>query len=232
MNSLTASLGLAMALWCGLDQAHGDGTAPPAASVPIKLACVGASITAGVGTAHPERDAYPAQLAGMLGERWQVRNFGVSGTTLLHSGDSPYIATAAYQRALAYRPDVLLIDLGGNDSKAQNYEAHSADFVPDYHAMVAAFREANPRVKVYAALPVPAFPENYGIRDGVIVGKIIPAIRQAAADAHLSVIDLHAPLVDRAADFPDKVHPNAAAAKTMAEVIFKSLQPDFPGLQP
>lgn len=195
---------------------------------PIRLAVVGASIAVGYGTPDHERDSYPSQLSGMLGTNWLVRNFGVSGTTLIHSGDSPYIKTKEYQEALAYQPDVLIIDLGGNDSKPFNYEAHPGDFVPDYEAMATAFRQANSKVRIYAALPVPAFPDNYGIRDSVIVSKIIPATTQAASLAHLSVIDLHTPLATRGADFPDRVHPNTAGAKTIAEFIFNILEKDYP----
>ncbi len=195
---------------------------------PIKLAFIGASITAGYGTQNHERDSYPAQLARMLGEAWQIRNFGVSATTLIHSGDVPYIGTASYKNALDYAPDVLVIDLGGNDSKPQNYEAHPQDFVRDYKAMVEAFRKANTQVKIYAALPVPAFPENFGIRDQIIVEKIIPAIQQAAKEANLSVIDLHTPMLGRAGDFADKVHPNEAGTKTLAETIYEVFKKDFP----
>ena len=198
-----------------------------APDAPIKLAFVGASITAGYGTPNHERDSYPAQLSRMLGDGWQLRNFGVSATTLIHSGDVPYIGTEAYKKALDYAPDVLVIDLGGNDSKPQNFEAHPQDFVPDYKAMAEAFRKANSHVKIYAALPVPAFPENFGIRDSIIVEKIIPAIKQAAKEANLSVIDLHTPMQNRAADFADKVHPNQVGAKTLAEIIYEVFKKDF-----
>lgn len=194
----------------------------------IKLAFVGASITAGYGTQNHTRDSYPAQLARRLGAGWQMRNFGVSATTLIHSGDVPYIGTEAYKNALEFAPDVLVIDLGGNDSKPQNFEAHPQDFVPDYKAMTEAFRKANAQVKIYAALPVPAFPENFGIRDTVIVEKIIPAVQQAAKEANLSVIDLHTPMLGRAGDFADKVHPNEAGAKALAEIIFELFNKDFP----
>jgi len=197
-------------------------------SPPIKLAFVGASITAGFGTANPARSAYPWQLARMLGDGWEVRDFGVNGATLIHSGDSPYIRTPSYQKALAYRPDVLVIDLGANDTKPQNFEAHPDDFVPDYKAMIADFQRANPKVKIYAALPVPAFPENYGIRESIIVAKIIPALQQVIADTHIASIDLHTPMEDKGADFPDKIHPNDAGAKALAEIVYAALKADFP----
>ncbi len=194
----------------------------------IRLTFVGDSITAGYGTTDPGRDAYPSQLQRLLGAGWKIQNFAVSGTTLAHSGDSPYINTKEYQQALASQPDVLVIDLGANDSKPFNYEKHPDDFIPDYKAIIAAFRAVNPKVKIYAALPVPAFPENYGIRDSVIVAKIIPAILQVAADTQVVTIDLHSALVGHDADFPDHVHPNTAGAKAIAEADFAVLKNDFP----
>ncbi len=61
----------------------------------IRVACVGDSITAGVGAAGGQ--AYPVQLGRMLGSKWEVRNFGVSGCTLLNRGDSPYQKQGAFK---------------------------------------------------------------------------------------------------------------------------------------
>jgi acyl-CoA thioesterase-1 len=221
-------LGTALFLGAGLlNRIPAQETASPPA--PLKLAFIGASITAGVGTDNPRLYAYPFQLAQMLGLGWEIKDFGVSGTTLLHDGDKPYVKTPSYEQALAFKPDVLVIDLGGNDSKPQNFEAHPDDFVPDYKAIVAAFRAVNPAVKIYAALPVPAFPDNYGIRESVIEQKIIPAIREAVAEAQISSIDFHTPMLDKGADFHDRVHPNDAGAKALAEIACAALKADYPG---
>ena len=44
----------------------------------IRVACIGNSITYGVGTRNPAKDSYPAVLGQMLGDGYEVRNFGVS----------------------------------------------------------------------------------------------------------------------------------------------------------
>ena len=64
----------------------------------VRVACVGDSITAGVGAEGGK--SYPAQLGKMLGDKWEVRNFGVSGSTLLNHGDLPYQKQQAFQDAL------------------------------------------------------------------------------------------------------------------------------------
>src|SRR4030088_2078651 len=86
----------------------------------IKVACIGASITYGARIENREQNSYPAQLQKMLRNNYEVTNYGVSGTTLLKKGNSPYWNTNEYKTALAANPDVVIIDLGGNDSKLIN----------------------------------------------------------------------------------------------------------------
>src|SRR5438309_1365900 len=76
-----------------------------------KLACIGDSITYGSGIKDRAHDSYPAQLAKMLGDKFNVRNFGVSGATLLKAGDRPYSKTKQYQPALDFAADVVVIML-------------------------------------------------------------------------------------------------------------------------
>jgi sialate O-acetylesterase len=52
----------------------------------IKVACVGNSITYGFKLENRERDAYPFQLQRLLGENYEVENFGKSGATLINHG--------------------------------------------------------------------------------------------------------------------------------------------------
>ena len=152
------------------------------ATEPIRLACVGDSITAGYGLANPGKDSYPAQLARLLGDGWEVRNFGVSGATMMHSGDMPYEKQAAHADALSWKPDVVVIALGTNDTKDWNIGSHPGDFEPSYRALIQRFRKANPAVKFFLCLPPPAFPEAMGIRDSVLDKEILPKIRQIAKE--------------------------------------------------
>ncbi len=188
----------------------------------IKVACVGDSITAGVGARDPRTGSYPALLQERLGKRFEVRNFGVSARTMLRTGDYPYSKEKAFQDALAFKPDIVTILLGTNDSKPQNW-AHKDDFIPSAKEIVDAFRASNPRARIHICLPVPAFPENFGITDKVIKGEVIPQLRKFAATEKLPVIDLNKPLLGHADMVPDKVHPNDAGYQLMAEVIAKAL---------
>ncbi len=188
----------------------------------IRLACIGDSITYGSGIKNRDKDSYPAQLAAMLGEKWEVRNFGVSGATLLKKGDKPYDKQKACTEALAWKPDVIVVKLGTNDTKPQNW-AHREDFAADAKALAAAFREANPKMRVFLCFPVPAFPGNFGIRDEIIKNEINPLIQQAAKETDATVIDLYSALSGHADLFHDKVHPNEEGARLIAAAVFHSL---------
>ena len=179
--------------------------------------------TASLGSAaRPASNAYPARLGQWLGTNYDVRNFGVSATTVLHRGDYPYIGRPAYTNALEFKADIVVIDFGANDSKhpndgsldatnAVNNWQHKADFIGDYKEMIAAFREANPAAKIFICYPTPDFPGRWGINEKTIRDEMIPMIRTVADEAGAGVIDLHSALAGKADLFPDTVHPNDEA---------------------
>jgi acyl-CoA thioesterase I len=198
-----------------------DAPGAASASKVIRVACVGDSITYG-SRIEDRTMTYPAQLGRLLGPDYRVTNFGVSGATMLRKGNKPYDQQKACAAALADKPDIVVLMLGTNDSKETNW-AHKAEFAADCKALLEAFRLANPNVHLYVCLPVPAFPGNYGIRDGVIRDAIIPVLRQVAGEERASLIDCYTALSGKGDLFPDKVHPNAEGAGLMAATIFQAL---------
>jgi lysophospholipase L1-like esterase len=210
-----------------------------AAAGPVRVACVGDSITYGYGLRDPQAEAYPVWLGRWLGTNYDVRNFGVNATTLLHRGDYPYVGRPAYTNALEFKADIVVIDFGANDSKhpndgsldatnAVNNWQHRADFIGDYKEMIAAFRAANPAAKIFICYPTPDFPGRWGINERTIREEMIPLIRTVADETGASVIDLHSALADRAELFPDTVHPNEEGAKLLAAEIFRNLTDKAP----
>jgi len=123
----------------------------------IRVACVGDSITFGLGIPEPNDNSYPAQLGELLGKGWDVRNFGQSGLTLLKKGGVPYGNYSQYKAALAFNPDIVIIKLGTNDTKPDNWK-HKGDYITDYVDMIESFRKLPSRPKVFACYPVPVFP--------------------------------------------------------------------------
>jgi lysophospholipase L1-like esterase len=190
----------------------------------VRVACIGASITFGAGIADREKNCYPAQLQNFLGASYDVRNFGVNSRTMLKHGDFPYWNDKAYQQALAFNPSIVVIDLGGNDSKPQNWK-YKDEFAADARAMIESFRTLPTRPRVLVCLPMPAFKVMWGINDEVITKELSPILRQVVAETSTELIDLHTPFVDKGAWFADNVHPNAEGAALMAKVIGDAIAP-------
>jgi acyl-CoA thioesterase-1 len=204
------------------------------AQTPIRVACVGDSITYGSGLKDRMNNSYPTWLGRWLGPDYDVRNFGHSGATLLNKGDLPYVQQKEHEEAIAFKPDVVVIMLGTNDSKhhggglagtnnvAENWQ-YKADYVPDYEALIAEFRKANPAAKVYVCYPTPCFPGRWGIDDKTIHHEVIPLVRQIAHQSNATIIDLNKPFSGKKDLFPDTVHPNDAGAKLMATIVYHAL---------
>ena len=188
----------------------------------IKVACVGNSITYGATIENREQNSYPAQLGKMLGPEWIVNNYGVSGTTLLKNGDRPYWKQKAFDNAKEFTPDVVIIMLGTNDTKPRNW-GFKDEYVSDYIAMINEFKSLPSKPIIFLCLPVPAFPERWGIRDSIITTDIIPMIKKVVKATKVKTIDLHKPFIDHGDWFPDKIHPNAEGAGEMARIIEKKL---------
>ncbi len=189
----------------------------------IRVACVGDSITYGAGVADRAKNCYPAVLQKLLGDKHEVRNFGVSGSTLLNKGDKPYTKEKAYKDALAFAPHVVIIKLGSNDTKPQNWK-NAADFAADYTALIESFQKLGTKPKVFLCTPAPAYPEAFGIADERLKTGVKPKVEALGKELKLTVIDLYTTLSDKPKLFPDKVHPNAEGAKLMAETIFAAVK--------
>ncbi|HWR99190.1 MAG TPA: GDSL-type esterase/lipase family protein, partial [Prolixibacteraceae bacterium] len=209
---------------------------PSRYSSPVKIACIGNSITYGSGIQDRPKDSYPSQLGRMLGEKWIVRNFGVGGRTMLKKGDFPYRNEDAYAEAKAFLPDVVIIKLGTNDTKPQNWK-YSKEFPADSREMVRELKNLASHPVIYVCKPVPAYASRWGISDSIIVHGVIPAVEQLAREENLQVIDLYSALSGMADLFPDQIHPNAEGAGIIAKVIAGKLtgneaevvQPQYPG---
>ena len=64
----------------------------------LRVACIGNSITDGMGIDMSEVYGYPAVLQRLLGKNYNVKNFGVSARTLMNKGDLPYMKEQAQHR--------------------------------------------------------------------------------------------------------------------------------------
>lgn len=191
------------------------------AQEPIKIACVGNSITYGSGVVNREKNAYPAQLQQLLGNVYQIKNFGVSGRTLLKKGDHPYWKTNEYRSALEFAPDIVFIKLGTNDSKLQN-RVHLEEFESDYIELVKSFKKKNKDARIVLLLPLPSFgSDTTAIWNPIIKDKIISLTQSVAFKTNLEVIDLYQLFVDKQNLIPDGIHPSGLGQTIIARRLFE-----------
>ena len=194
-----------------------------AREAPKRIACVGDSITFGAAIKDRVKNCYPAQLGRMLGEKFEVRNFGVNGATLLKKGDKPYWKLKAYANARDFQPEVVVIKLGTNDSKPRNWK-HKEEYVADYVALIESFRKLGSKPVVWLCYPVPAYPGRWGITDKVMKEEVMPRLDEVAKKSGCKVIDLYSALSDKKEMFPDLVHPNAKGATLIAEAVSSAIK--------
>ena len=191
-------------------------------SEPVRVACVGDSITYGHGIKDRLHDAYPGVLSSMLGEKYDVRNFGVSGTTTMTGTDMPYVNEQAYKDALEFNPQIVTIKLGTNDSKPYNWKEQE-HFKQDLKTLIESFRALPSKPKIWLCLPVPAYGHAWSINDSVIYNGVIPYIREVAQEEDLPLIDLNTPFQGKRQYFPDTIHPNEEGERMIAEIIFDNV---------
>jgi sialate O-acetylesterase len=199
----------------------------------IKVACIGNSVTFGYGLKSPSIESYPSQLQKMLGEKYEVKNFGHSGATLLRKGHNPYFKTKEFVEALNLIPDIAIIHLGLNDTDPRDWNNYSNDFRGDYAWLIDTLRKVNPQVKVYICLMTPIFNDHPRFRSGTRdwYWKIQDLIPEIAKVNHTGLIDLHTPFYFHPNLFPDALHPNKEGAFILAKTVYGAITGDYGGLQ-
>jgi lysophospholipase L1-like esterase len=199
-------------------------------AAPLKIACVGDSITAGTGLGNSSLESYPARLQRLLGtNNFTIRNFGVSGRTLLKKGDFPYWNDPMFTQSKSFNPDLVIIQLGTNDGKPYNWR-YGTNFVSDYKELVAVYTLLPSAPKVYLCTPCPVYGSgNFDIVPGTVKTNIVPLVRSIALELNAPLIDLNGRMTN-GTWFPDTVHPSTQGAAVMAAVMFENLfgPPDGP----
>lgn len=199
----------------------------------VKVACVGNSVTYGAGIENREVNTYPAQLQQLLGDGYEVKNFGKNGATLLNKGHRPYRDQEEYQAAINFAADRVIIHLGLNDTDPRNWPNYRDNFVGDYLSLIESFRKANPDCRIWICRLTPISHRHSrfksGTRDWYWMEQA--AIEEVARLAGTGLIDLQAALYNRPDLLPDALHPTAEGAGILAKTIYGELTGNYGGLQ-
>jgi len=188
---------------------------------PIRVACVGDSITYGDKILLRASHSYPAVLQKISDGRFTVGNFGVNGATALGLHDRAWAGTQACQETLAFKPDIVVIMLGINDL-----------FVPERHdryaealrKIVVRFQALPPAPRVFLCTLTPVAPaESQQALNQIIRTVLNPAIRAVATETGAQIIDIHAIFPASLKSLPDGVHPNPEGANLIARTVLEAL---------
>ena len=194
----------------------------------IKVALVGDSVTYGHSIKNWPKNNYPALLSDSLGEKYCVKSYGVSGSTVQPDGDQPYNNTKAYTWSHELGADILVFMLGSNDSKPENWKG-ADNFKEEYIKLLDSYTQIeNPPFVLLCTPPTAYFPDgiteglsNYDIQPSV-VEEIAEIVKSVAEEKGYTLIDIN-DLTDNSRHLfgKDNVHPNNEGAKEIASAVFK-----------
>ena len=172
---------------------------------------------------HPAQRQRPAGPAPrMLGTRYEVKNFGVNSLTLLNKGDKPYQKNAAFTQAKAYLPDVVIIMLGTNDTKAVNWASRISSR-PTTRTWPASSPNSESKPRIFSATRRSSWRGTWGINEADIQLEI-PMIDAVAKELKLGVLDVHGATQGHDdAYISDHVHPNNNGTALIAGAWYKTL---------
>lgn len=192
----------------------------------IRVACVGDSITYGLFVSNWSKNNYPNVLNKLLGNNYCVNNYAYTNRTAIKSGDCPLVNEKIYQQSLDFKPNIVVILLGTNDSKQNNWDENK--FVADYSEIIDSYLSLDSAPKVYVLLPPPVFEVRgkvlYQLRKDVIEQEIIPAVERIVKEKNLACIDLYEVFSNRPDLFCDGVHPNVQGSKLLAQSVYDVLK--------
>lgn len=201
----------------------------------VKIACVGNSVTYGYSLADPATESYPAVLQKMLGDGYQVGNFGHSGATLLKRGHNPYFKTPEFKKAISMQADIVVIHLGLNDTDPRDFPNYRDAFIADYNWLIDTFRRASPGARIYICKMTPIFTGHPRFLSSTQAWykAVQNKIGQVARINHCGLIDLYTAFHNRPDLITDAptLHPNKAGAYHLATIVRQYLTGEYGGLQ-
>lgn len=204
-------------------------TAPilPAPKGTIRVACVGDSTTYGIFLWNRRFNCYPAKLQTLLGKSYAVRNFAANSSTALATGDHPYRAHKVFQLCANFFPAIVIIMLGTNDAKPENWTTPQA-FRTDYRLLLSHYKALPSAPQIYAMTP-PAVMKlrkkvGYNI-DLQVLDELSQIVREESEKMDIPLIDIHSLTAGNPSLFIrlDGVHPNRKGAAYIAGLCYSQM---------
>ena len=136
--------------------------------------------------------------------------------------DGPYFYELAFRHSLAFEPTIVIIMLGTNDARTDNYQQINS-FVADYERIITRVQALSSKPQIFLVLPPPIFNNTLDLNSTSFVDGVIPRIQQVANALNLPVINIYNPLLNYPQYFPDGVHPDSEGAQIIANTVYNAL---------
>lgn len=195
----------------------------------IKVACIGDSITEGdVGGGVNSAVSYPSQLQNLLGEGYEIRNFGKCGFSVSKNAMNSYWTLEEFKTSQEYQPDIIIMMLGTNDVWCENWKNVKDEFEDDYTEFINLYKGLASKPTIYLTKVCGVYGEDRAElpRVNACIQKIAEHTQSRLADMFTWTDQLSAQ--EKAQYFPDTLHPNAEGYTIMArqfkEQIFDPLE--------
>jgi lysophospholipase L1-like esterase len=158
----------------------------------------------------------------MLGDAFEIHNYGVNSVTAIRDLNPSYDKTQAFQQSIALDADIYLLMLGTNDAKF--WSQHSHKFAIDMEWTIQQARatrpvvdDSSPATRIILAIP-PWVKMDYGeIKNDILNNYVQPAIREFASAQQIQLVDMYQVTFNRF-DFyiGDNLHLNAKGYRTLS----------------
>lgn len=186
----------------------------------LRIACVGNSITYGY-LLKDKEDSYPSLLQQKLGIAYEIRNFGVPGTMLQFSKKNAYIHTKEFKELKFYKPDMIILKLGTNDSRSEEFTSKQI-FYKDYFCFLDSLEMFCPVILI--CTPIPPYGKKWKERNKILSKQIIPVIKEISKQKNLQMIDLYSNFQSDSTFYTnDGIHPTVKGYKVIANFIYNEI---------
>ncbi len=211
------SLVLCAALLCSFGVTLTFADEGAATAEKIKVACVGDSITAGSNSAN-----YPMYLQEILGDGYEVKNFGLGGAAVRYKAESDgsffWYGSTQYLSSLEYDADVVFVMMGTNDV-GSNLLTLKKYFKEDYYNyLVKPYLDKGSKVVMMTS----PYAYYYMMKDHMVINTTIRDYQlELAEEKDLQIIDMNTATANMRECFPDGLHGNASGYTVIAQTVYE-----------
>lgn len=206
---------------CGMSPSNEEEIDSTADEDAIRIAAVGDSITA----EYLLESGYPEILDELLGAGYRVENFGESNYAAQASSDFPYETTNSYEESLAYNPEILLMMLGTNDTKENNWQGPE-QFKAEYTNLLESYLALDSVSRVILASPPTVFLEDVpvGSIEADTIDSVRTVVQEVADEYELEFVDMTEQTANHPEWFFDGIHPTPEGAEALAKFFYEQIE--------